>query len=90
MGLAFLIGVEVSILLLLVSSVPVFPLALGFSVPVICLGSFGPWRAFFLCVSLVSAFIFAACSPLVSDCVVFFCWHRKGAVIPAVAGVERS
>ena len=67
-----MIGIAASILLLLVPSLPIFPLALGLSVPVICLGSFGPWGTFLFCVSRVSAFVFAVCSAVVRVCVALF------------------
>ena len=67
-----MIGVVASNLLLLVPSLPIFPLALGLSVPVICLGSFGPWGTFLLWVSRVSAFVFAVSSAVVSVCVALF------------------
>ena len=48
-------------------------------VPFRCCGSFGSWEgpfwvllSGFLCVSLVSAFIFAVCSTVVSGCVALF------------------
>ncbi len=67
-----MIGIVASILLLLVPSFPIFPLALGLSVPVICLGSFGPWGTFLFCVSRVSAFVFAVSSAVVKGCVALF------------------
>ena len=67
-----MIGVVASNLLLLVPSLPIFPLALGLSVPVVCIDSFGPWRTFLFCVSRVSAFVFAVCSAVVRGCVTLF------------------
>ena len=72
MSWTVLIGVVASILLLLVPSLPIFPLALGLSVPVICLGSFGPWGTFLFCVSRVSAFVYAVSSAVIRGCVALF------------------
>ena len=49
-----------------------FPLALGLSVPVVCIGSFGLWRTFLFWVSRVSAFVFGVCSAAVRGCVALF------------------